>query len=329
METKKSLIALALVALVGIVGGTYAYFTSTAKLTNEFTTGTYETTIREEFESPSDWTPGTTTPKVVNVTNEGSVDVAVRAKVEETWMAADGTSLPTVRDDIQVAQYAIGYNWILAEDGYYYYKDTLARGETSNNFISSVTFNPYFSLKDGQDIECTKTTVDGKTTVNCVNLTSGYAGATYRMSITIETVQADRKWDYKAVKTLFYWGYGSTALASVEDVTLQIGDGQSVTTSLVKVCDNVYEPEEMEGLTAINVYNTGESAVSGIYSYDDVLYETEDYFYVSADFTGPFFVVLNEFGELTPGVWMSSENNPTWDSLQYIASTNFAYVIAK
>ena len=79
MDNKKTIIALALVALVGIIGGTYAYFTSTATLSNEFTTGTYSTSVTEEFVSPSNWTPGTTTAKKVNVTNNGSVEVAVRA----------------------------------------------------------------------------------------------------------------------------------------------------------------------------------------------------------------------------------------------------------
>ena len=45
MENKKTLVALALVALVGIVGATFAYFTSSATLSNEFTTGTYSTSV--------------------------------------------------------------------------------------------------------------------------------------------------------------------------------------------------------------------------------------------------------------------------------------------
>ena len=65
MNNKKALIALALVALVGVVGGTFAYFTSNATFTNEFTTGTYSTSVTEEFVSPDNWTPGTTTTKKI------------------------------------------------------------------------------------------------------------------------------------------------------------------------------------------------------------------------------------------------------------------------
>ena len=196
MENKKSLVALALVALVGVVGATFAYFTSSAKLTNEFKTGTYSTSVTEEFISPDNWTPGTTTTKKVNVTNNGSVEVAVRAKYTEKWTAADGTDLPLIRDSLTIAQFEVNSNWIEATDGYYYYDDTLVTGETSSDFISSVTFSPNFVLKEGTDIECTTTKENGKTTVNCTNLDSGYAGATYSMDITIETIQADQKWSY-------------------------------------------------------------------------------------------------------------------------------------
>ena len=198
MENKKSLVALALVALVGVVGATFAYFTSTAKLTNEFTTGTYSTSVKEEFVSPDNWIPGTTTTKKVNVTNNGSVDVAVRAKYTEKWTAKDGTVLSGTRNGEKVAQFNIGSDWEKATDGYYYYEGTLTNGQTSSDFISSVTFNPNFELEEGIDIECTTTKENGKTTVSCDNLTSGYAGAIYSLDITIETIQADQRWTYIA-----------------------------------------------------------------------------------------------------------------------------------
>ena len=199
MKDKKALIALALVALIGVVGGTFAYYTSSAKLTNEFKTGTYSTSVKEEFVSPDNWTPGTTTAKKVNVTNNGTVSIVARAKFKETWMAADGvTELDGERNGELVAQFETGADWVLATDGYYYYNKTLGQNAASTNFIDSVTFNPNFELEEGTDIECTTTTKDGKTTVNCVNLTTGYAGAKYTLEITIETIQADQAWEYVA-----------------------------------------------------------------------------------------------------------------------------------
>ena len=206
MNNKKALIALALVALMGVVGATFAYFTSSAKLTNEFKTGTYSTSVTEEFVSPDNWTPGTTTPKKVNVTNNGSVDIAVRASYVAKWTATDGTILSGLRNEERVAQFNIGSDWEKAEDGYYYYNGILANGETSTDFISSVTFNPNFELEADKDIKCITSSVDGVTTVNCENLTSGYAGAVYTMEITIETIQADQKWSYSpgAPRITFY-----------------------------------------------------------------------------------------------------------------------------
>ena len=199
MKNKKILLALVLVAIVGVVGGTYAYFTSTATVNNEFKTGTYATSVTEEFTSPTNWKPGDVTTKKVNVTNKGTVDVAARASYTESWTASDGTKLDLTRDNEAVAQFTIGSDWELAKDGYYYYNDILGTDDVSTDFISSVTFNPNFKLEEGKDIKCTKVEEEGKTTIDCENLTSGYAGATYRLNITIETIQADQKWDYTKV----------------------------------------------------------------------------------------------------------------------------------
>ena len=206
MDNKKSLIALALVALIGIVGGTYAYFTTTSKLTNEFTTGTYSTSVTEEFTSPDNWTPGTTTTKKVNVKNNGSVPIVARAIFTEKWTAASGANLALTRDGVTVALFDVNANWVYnAADGYYYYNTVLNTNGVSADFISEVTFNPDFALKettfdaDGNpdvvgDITCTKDNKEGTgtTTITCANETSGYAGATYTLDITIETVQADQ-----------------------------------------------------------------------------------------------------------------------------------------
>ena len=230
MENKKSLVALALVALVGLVGGTFAYFTSSTTLTNEFETGTYSTSITEEFVSPDNWTPGTTTKKRVNVTNNGSVEVAVRAKYTEKWTAKDGTVLSGTRNEESVAQFKINPNWIKANDGYYYYNDTLIANETSSDFISSVTFNPNFILEEGTDIECTTTKENGKTTVNCANLESGYAGATYSLEITIETIQASQGWNYELSE--YTGGVSSIKAEDFIDNQIYVSNGEDLAGAL-------------------------------------------------------------------------------------------------
>lgn len=196
MKNKKALFALALVALIGVVGGSFAYFTSNAVFKGDFTSGTYSTTVTEEFTSPDNWTPGTRTTKKVNVTNKGSITISARAKYTESWTAADGTSLPLSRNGARVAQFTVNSNWIKATDGWYYYNDTLATDETSTDFISSVTFNPNFELLEGTDIKCETTKTSTGQEVNCQSLDSGFAGATYTLVVTIETIQSDAEWSY-------------------------------------------------------------------------------------------------------------------------------------
>ena len=57
---KKSIIALLVIALLGFIGGTFAYFTSSDTFSNIFSTKPYRMEVVETFESPNNWTPGTT-----------------------------------------------------------------------------------------------------------------------------------------------------------------------------------------------------------------------------------------------------------------------------
>jgi len=215
MENKKNrkpLIALLLVAIVGLVGGTIAYFTDSTTFSNVFKTLTYGTTVTEEFVSPDDWTPGTETSKTVVAKNTGDVDVAVRVSYKETWTDADGKTNTlsgdiTVKDGNKtkteraaVINFDNTADWTYS-DGYYYYKKALAKDETSSSFIKSVTFNPNVGGSE-EDVTCTtklydkdgnKTTDESKVAkkeVSCVDAT-GYAGATYTLDITVETIQYD------------------------------------------------------------------------------------------------------------------------------------------
>ena len=93
IKSKKSLVALLLVAVLGIVGATIAYFTSTDTFENLFGTKPYSMEVVETFESPDDWTPGTTTNKTVVATNKGDVEAAVRVSYTESWVDANGDPL--------------------------------------------------------------------------------------------------------------------------------------------------------------------------------------------------------------------------------------------
>lgn len=202
MKNKKSLIALVALLIVGVVGSTFAYFTTTKTFKNEFKTEGYSTSVSETFESPTEWTPGTTTEKVVTATNNGDVEVAVRVKLEEAW--SNGLALTQTTNDgtwnVAEINFANADKWELKE-GYYYYKEELAKGESTLPLFTGVTYNEKMTAELA-GIVCTETTNENTVTETCTS-GNGYAGATYTLNVTVETIQADAattEWNYTPAK---------------------------------------------------------------------------------------------------------------------------------
>lgn len=169
MKNKKPLIALLVLLLVGVVGGTFAYFTSTETFDNIFkiSNGGYSVTIDEEFVAPDPWLPGQEVSKDVYVTNNGTVDIVARAKYTETW---SNSSLSGKLDDgtaVAIINFTSNSGWTLHTDGYYYYTKVIGSKEKSTSFIDSVTLNPNLELD------------------------SEYINTEYSLKITVETIQAD------------------------------------------------------------------------------------------------------------------------------------------
>lgn len=203
---KPILFGLLMLLIGGVIGGTFAYFTSSDTFENEFKTKPYKMEVTETFESPAEWTPGTTTSKTVVAKNTGDVKAAVRVKLVESWKDANNQTLPLVdgsNNAAAVINFTDGYtgNWTKSGD-YYYYKTALDKNESTTSLIQSVTFNPAVSIS-ATDV-CTYTLTDNTTTttkpndmtnvksVTCTTTTAGYAGGTYKLDITVETVQYDQ-----------------------------------------------------------------------------------------------------------------------------------------
>lgn len=189
-KRKKILLTLG-VSIFTIIGGTFAYFTTTSDIPNMFKSGLYQDTIHEEFVSPTNWTPGTTTEKEVTVTNTGNVDMALRASISEEWLSKNGDTLANKINNESVALLNLNDGWTKDSDGYYYYgsKDNLTvleSGETSSSFISGVTFNPNVTAN-----LVANTSNDGKT-ITYTSTGDGYDDATYTLTITIDTIQYDQ-----------------------------------------------------------------------------------------------------------------------------------------
>ena len=194
-KNKKALIALGIMALVGGIGGTLAYFTNSTTLANIFTSKPYSVVITENFVSPDDWKPGDVTNKQVSATNTGEMDMVVRASYTEKWTSANSSNLPLQQDGKTAAIIEFNDDGKWVKDGnYYYYNEVLAPDETTSNFIESVTFNSEIT----NDLNCvtTQPVQSGPQQVVCTSTGDGYDGATYQLDVTIETVQANAYKDY-------------------------------------------------------------------------------------------------------------------------------------
>ena len=205
MKNRKTIIALLLVAIVGIVGLTIAYFANSQTIENNFITKEYGTEVVEEFVSPDNWLPGDTTNKTVVAENTGQVDQAVRVKLIESWTThnngtlngwihPDGsksthTTQTELATDERVAILNLGNtsDWTKVGD-YYYYNYKLAPGESTTTFLESVTFNSKTKLDD----TCETTIDEGVRTISCNSSGDDYDYAKYKLTINIETVQYNK-----------------------------------------------------------------------------------------------------------------------------------------
>ena len=139
---KKSLLVGMLVfslAALLVVGGTMAWFTDNATVTNLFTAGTVEIQVNEyDFEDIVDWNPGDTTDKDVSVISNGSKQTYVRVMLTPVWYdgenEADGVNAENV--ELILAE-GWGDNWVESE-GWYYYKEILEENDETELLLDAV-----------------------------------------------------------------------------------------------------------------------------------------------------------------------------------------------
>lgn len=160
---KKKLSALLLAGTLtaGVVGGTFAWFTSQDSVTNKFaTTGTDEPNnpdagikIEEEFKKPENVLPGTETNKDVRVKSTAKYDQFIRVKFEKKFIKTNGDGTKTdVTDKLDTSLIELNFTnylkdtkaegtWFEGEDGYYYYIGKVAGGSYTNMLLDSVTLS--------------------------------------------------------------------------------------------------------------------------------------------------------------------------------------------
>lgn len=236
MKNKKLAAGIVGLAAVAMVGGTLAYFNQTMTAENKFDTGKYGSTIVEEFkpEDGNDWKPGVEVNKDVEVVNTGDQDVVVRVKFDETWVnktsskrikennLLDGTTMQDNAVDglvekdgsvVELTLNGVSTTWLRGEDGWYYFKDKLAAGATTDTFLDSVKLikdadlglyvNKKYYTKETEKPDVTDlskwTSYTGDMPKDATfNLSvteqdpsaTGYSNADYTLKVTAQTVQA-------------------------------------------------------------------------------------------------------------------------------------------
>lgn len=161
MKKNKKMAGMIGLAVIMVVGGTFAYFNQTMSVTNPFDTGKYDTTLTEDF-NPGDgdnWEPGAEVNKDVTIKNTGDYDVLVRVKFSEKWVNKDTKAQIKSLDNLQEGTYQESAtdglvandgsvvektlnkaNWVYnSADGYWYYKTNLAAGTDTGKFLDAVT----------------------------------------------------------------------------------------------------------------------------------------------------------------------------------------------
>lgn len=135
--TKKKIVSLCLAAVLvvmAIAGATVAYFTDTAAKDNTFTVGNVDITLTEPnwegsgIEDAPEVYPGEPLAKDPTVTNVGSNPCFVRISVANLKQFGNKGDI-TYRTGYVTG--ALGTDWVLHTDGYFYYTKVLAVNEAT------------------------------------------------------------------------------------------------------------------------------------------------------------------------------------------------------
>ncbi|MBP5633519.1 hypothetical protein J6X13_01125 [Candidatus Saccharibacteria bacterium] len=188
MKKKGALFAAVSVIAIAVgIGITFAISQSNSVINNAISVSKYETVTTDTFMSPANWQAGETIPKTITVTNNSNSPVSVRIKLEEEWIASDGTtSLPLVSSASGLTMALIDFTensgWV--KDGpFYVYEADLQPNATTTSLITGVTLNTDANLDTSDNAEPTADTA--------------YAGAEYHLKAIIQTIQASAKENWR------------------------------------------------------------------------------------------------------------------------------------
>lgn len=113
-------------ASAGWFAGTSAYLTAHLEILNRLTVGWNDTVTEEEFPTPTPVPPGESVVKKVRIKNTGPVPCYIRASL----LVSEGTVTLEGMDT---------EHWADGKDGYYYYKDVVQPGGSTEELFTAVS----------------------------------------------------------------------------------------------------------------------------------------------------------------------------------------------
>ncbi|MDY3208680.1 SipW-dependent-type signal peptide-containing protein [Clostridium baratii] len=151
---KKKIIGLCLAVglMVGVVGGSLAWFTDTDSVKNSFTTqGNGENQsngikIEEVFDAElaGKVLPGTEVNKDAKVVNTATYKQIIRVKFEPKWTNTNGKELDINFIELKYQNTTTSNEankWIKGTDGYFYYNGVVEAGGATEYLLDSVTLS--------------------------------------------------------------------------------------------------------------------------------------------------------------------------------------------
>ncbi|WP_137664653.1 hypothetical protein [Enterococcus hulanensis] len=128
-----------ILAVVLVTLSTFAWFTTSDSMQNKFKSGNplFDVALVDDFTSPNELTPETEINKVVAAKNTETIDAFVRMMVFPAALKDGEPFEVQLEDHVQL----IGLDtskWKDGKDGYFYYLEKLAPGETSSNLFEKV-----------------------------------------------------------------------------------------------------------------------------------------------------------------------------------------------
>lgn len=158
---KKKIFAIVLcmaMLAIAVVGGTMAYFTDNDEKTNTFTVGNVSIVLNEPNWDTTgaaeafDVYPGEPLAKDPAVTNDGSNPCFVRISVTELDQFVEKYGKDAMIDyRTDYVAGALGTDWVLHTDGYFYYSKVLQPGESTDALFDQIVIP--FELENSEAAE--------------------------------------------------------------------------------------------------------------------------------------------------------------------------------